>query len=86
MDLRGRAYWPLGGAEVARLLGVQAQTVHAWTSRGRLPAPDYIVHNKPAWRLDTIERWARETGRWPGRGVDLAELVPSHKSDPPRQK
>jgi ParB family chromosome partitioning protein len=54
---------PLGVAEVAKLLDVQAATVHRWQHRGRTPTPDFHISGNPAWWRPTIETWARETGR-----------------------
>lgn len=54
---------PLGWIEVAELLGVKVKTVWTWGDRGQLPERDFTVNGKPAWKLSTIERWARKTGR-----------------------
>jgi hypothetical protein len=54
---------PMGVAEVAALLDVQAATVHRWQHRGRTPTPDFHISGNPAWWRPTIETWARETGR-----------------------
>jgi len=53
----------LGMAEVADLLGVKLRTVHQWRFRGVLPVPDFTVNDSPAWKMDTIQRWAKHTGR-----------------------
>lgn len=54
---------PLGMAEIAQLLEVKRSTVHMWSHRGRLPAPDLEVSGVSLWWRASIERWARETGR-----------------------
>lgn len=55
----------LGVAEIAELLNVKRQTVSAWRYRGILPPADYTFAAADLWQRDTIERWARQTGRWP---------------------
>lgn len=54
---------PVGVADLAARLGVEAQTARNWRTRGVLPAPDWTVSGSPVWRWATIEAWARETGR-----------------------
>lgn len=55
----------VGLVEIADLLEVERQTPRAWRLRGVLPDPDYVISGTPVWRRATIERWARDTGRWP---------------------
>lgn len=54
---------PVGIAEIAGRLDVKRQTVDQWRHRGLLPEPEWTVSGNPAWKWQTIERWARDTGR-----------------------
>ena len=53
----------VGMSEVADLMGVKLRTVHQWRFRGVLPAPDFTVNDGPAWKVTTIQKWAKSTGR-----------------------
>lgn len=53
----------LGLAEIAELLGIRRASVDQLRWRGVLPEPDAMVSGRPLWHRETIERWARETGR-----------------------
>jgi hypothetical protein len=55
----------VGIAEIADRLGVERDTVHKWRYRRLLPAPDYRLAVGPVWEWDTIDRWAKATGRAP---------------------
>lgn len=55
----------LGRTEIADLLQVQRGTVNRWIQRKVIPAPDYRLAAGNLWLRATIERWARETQRWP---------------------
>ena len=56
----------IGRVEIAKLLGVETRTPHAWSARGRLPEPDFeSVNAGPAWKRSSIIKWAVETGRLP---------------------
>lgn len=61
---------PLGLAEIADLLGVNEATPTRWKylrARTKFPAPDgHTSRTVPFWYYRTIERWARDTRRWPG--------------------
>jgi predicted DNA-binding transcriptional regulator AlpA len=48
---------------IADRLGVARATVHVWRNRGVLPEPDAIRSGCPLWWVDTIDEWARATGR-----------------------
>ena len=48
----------LDQGDIARMLGVEPQTVRAWHVRGKLPAPDCRVGDKRGWLRETIEQWA----------------------------
>lgn len=61
---------PVGPVEISERLGVALNTVHSWRTRRRaleratpMPEPDCIRSNTPLWSWETIETWARETGR-----------------------
>ena len=49
--------------EIALRLGVKHKTVYTWRARGVLPEPDFDLGVGPVWLWETIEAWARETGR-----------------------
>jgi predicted DNA-binding transcriptional regulator AlpA len=44
----------LGKADLARIFGVTPRSIDNWVSRGRLPAPDRLPNNRPAWRESVI--------------------------------
>lgn len=57
---------PVGTSDIARLAGVEPDTVHEWRQRhADFPAPDWAVGGRPAWRVDQVEAWLRKTGRLP---------------------
>ena len=53
-----------GVAEIAELLSVKVSTVTKWRERELFPEPDHKTARADLWQHDTIEAWARETGRW----------------------
>jgi predicted DNA-binding transcriptional regulator AlpA len=53
----------VGLKEVAALCGVVDGTVYQWRTKGVLPPQEWLVSGSPVWRRQTIEQWARETGR-----------------------
>jgi hypothetical protein len=53
VDLRG----------ISRRLEVPMDTVYKWRFRDLLPEPDYPEISHPIWNWETIEAWARDTGR-----------------------
>jgi hypothetical protein len=61
----------VGLKEIAERLGKKQQTAAAWRYRGLLPPEEGTVSGAPAWNWATIERWARQTGRFGG----VAEFV-----------
>jgi hypothetical protein len=61
----------VGLKEIAERLGVKQQTAAAWRHRGVLPPPEGTVSGAPAWQWQTIEQWAKATGRLGG----VAEFV-----------
>lgn len=64
---------PLGIAEAAEFLGYKENTVSKWKYNREetgFPDPDgYTSRTVPYWWPATMERWARETGRWKGDGA-----------------
>ena len=54
---------PLGRAEIGELLGVRTATVSQWAARDLLPAPDGRISGSPVWHRETVETWAKATGR-----------------------
>lgn len=61
--MTGTSVDPVGLAEIAERLGVARSTVDQWRTRGVLPEPSWTVGGRPAWEWDTVEQWARDTGR-----------------------
>ena len=47
----------LSRRDVAELLGLNVETIKYHRATGGMPAPDYIVDQKPLWRRDTIDQW-----------------------------
>jgi hypothetical protein len=47
----------LSRRDVAELMGLNVETIKYHRATGGMPAPDYIVDQKPLWRRDTIEHW-----------------------------
>ena len=61
----------VGKPEIARMLGVARGTPAQWQRRPatELPEADHAeVNGHEAWRTETIEEWAKRTGRWPSEG------------------
>lgn len=56
---------PVGLVEIMALLGATRSAADSWRSRKLLPAHDWPVGGRPAWRWRRIEEWARGTGRLP---------------------
>lgn len=74
---------PLGAQEIAELLHVRPQTVHAWGTRGMLPSPDLTVHGRPAWWRSTILAWAYATDRLPERRIEQVTFEGVDRRRPP---
>lgn len=53
----------VGLSDIATRLRVARATVDTWRHRGQMPPPDFVVSGRPAWRWQTIRRWAERTGR-----------------------
>lgn len=54
---------PIDVPAVAARMGVQVDTVWKWRQRAVLPIEDGIVSGAPWWWPETIDEWAKETGR-----------------------
>jgi hypothetical protein len=58
---------PVGVTEIARLLGVQDQTVRMWrmkaATNGFPPSEPSTVGGSPWWKWGTVQRWAKSTHR-----------------------
>ena len=54
---------PVGLVEIADRLGVTRGVVDQWRHRGLLPEPEWTVGGRPAWKWETVEKWAKKTGR-----------------------
>lgn len=54
---------PLDVPGVAERLGVKVGTVWKWRGRKVLPPEDGTVSGQPWWWPETIDAWAKETGR-----------------------
>ena len=61
---------------VAELLGVKPASVRQHNFRGTIPAPDYRVSGRPAWKIETITAWMR-VRRTPGKPAidDVRQLT-----------
>lgn len=46
-------------AQIADLTGITAGTLRVWRARGKLPTPDYVVGEWPAWNEATVRDWWR---------------------------
>ncbi len=55
----------VGPSEIALRLRVAPSTARMWHKRGLLPEPLAIVSGVPVFSWAEVERWARETDRWP---------------------
>ena len=47
----------LSRRDVAELMGLNVETIKYHRATGGMPAPDYIVDQKPLWRRETIDQW-----------------------------
>jgi predicted DNA-binding transcriptional regulator AlpA len=61
--MSGRLLTPVGIVEIAARLDVQRGTVDQWIQRGIFPESRWTVGGRPAWSWDTVEKWAKDTGR-----------------------
>ena len=56
----------LTAEQVAEMVGVKANTIHTYHSRGILPPPVRYFADVPVWERATISHWLAHR---PGRGV-----------------
>lgn len=53
----------VGVAEIAEMLGVTRQRVFQLTKLEGFPEPTALLSAGTIWERETVEKWARETGR-----------------------
>jgi predicted DNA-binding transcriptional regulator AlpA len=51
--------------DIARRLGISPQRVYVLASGPGFPKPLGTLGRSAVWRWSSVERWARDTGRWP---------------------
>lgn len=69
----------VGLKEIAERLNVKQQTAAAWKHRNLLPPPEGTVSGAPAWRWETIENWALQTGRFGAVAEFVANDIPAFR-------
>lgn len=47
-------------ATVAEIMGLTVDTIKWHRTYGKMPAPDYVVDNKPLWLRETIDEWIQQ--------------------------
>ena len=47
----------LSRRDVAKLLGLNVETIKYHRAGGTMPDPDLVIDQKPLWRRDTIDEW-----------------------------
>jgi hypothetical protein len=74
-ELRGLAAHIVGPAEIADLLGVEANTINVWKVRhSDFPAPIRRLKSGDLWDVREVRTWAERTGRFPAdRGAVRAK-------------
>jgi hypothetical protein len=55
-------------ADIARMCGVQVQTIHRWRVRDRedtalFPSPTVRIADRPLWSPEVITAWAKAAGK-----------------------
>lgn len=55
----------LTSIDIAAKLEIKRKTWASYVARNQAPQPDWVVDNKPLWKLETIEKWI---GERPGKG------------------
>lgn len=55
--------------DIARRLGISPQRVNVLAGGPGFPKPLGKLGRSSVWRWSSVERWARETGRWPVDGA-----------------
>lgn len=48
-------------AQIAEHTGITAGTLRVWRTRKKLPDPDFIIGEWPAWRPATVRQWWAES-------------------------
>lgn len=71
-ELAERPYDLVGAAEVAELLGVQRQRVTQLQTRAGFPAPVAVLRAGPVWTRASLNRFAAQWTRKPGRPAKIA--------------
>lgn len=62
--LRALARYLGGPAEIAELLGIEANTINVWKTRDLgFPAPVRRLRSGDLWDLREVKAWAAATGR-----------------------
>lgn len=57
---------PVGLTEIAKMLGKAHETLKQWNRQGILPPAEAKIGGRvPVWSRAKIEKWARQTERWP---------------------
>jgi len=56
------------GTDIAKRLGISAQRVNVLASGPGFPKSLGKLGRSEVWRWSSVERWARETGRFPSAG------------------
>ena len=62
----------VGMKEIRRMFGVKDNTPYQWRAKHIIPKEDGTISNNPVWKVTTVYRWAKATGRtiiwhpWPG--------------------
>jgi predicted DNA-binding transcriptional regulator AlpA len=51
--------------EIAKRLGISPQRVYVLAAGPGFPRPIGMLGRSAVWRWNSVERWARETGRLP---------------------
>jgi hypothetical protein len=61
----GRVIRYVNRVGLAVVLGVTRQRVRDLEREGKLPAPDAMLGDRPLWRVETAERFARDRRQTP---------------------
>ncbi len=76
-SLRRLAEFLVGPAEIAEMLGVEANTINVWKVRhADFPAAVRRLKSGDIWDVREVRAWALATGRSPnaGNGTQMAHL------------
>ena len=55
--------------DIAKRLSISPQRVNVLAGGPGFPKPLGKLGRSSVWRWSSVERWARETGRWPAVGL-----------------